>query len=356
MKRNLLILAVLAILAGLIFCCPAMADEHYFVQQPQSGPISPDTLTFTVSWQTNFVPLKVEVMHCEYEYGPGHDYFGNDVTTLQERRIRVYTLTTDMQAGRSFEFAAIRGENYRLHAYYGTGSGDFVPSDIFTANASLLCFTEQPQSGSYSPESRKFEASWVTSFKPVRLEIMRCTQKEKTDTWFNSSYTYTVTEKTHVCDIGGLMSPGYTYPFEPEPYDHYCVRAYFSRDDAVDSEEFYATLSDLKFITAPQDGSLEPETLKYTARWETSFSPVMVEIVSVVNHPEYEDVYYGKQKLFTITHNHYEYNVVATMKVPPRNYYRSFVPLVSSYSQGTLLTRFGLITMMTTISCPPPSE
>ena len=153
MKRKLWILLALAALSALI-AGAALADGHRFVTQPQGGSIDPDTLSFTVSWETDFVPLRVEVMRIEYVEGTGKDFFGNTITVTREKPVRENTLTAGMARQMSYTTWAMKvDEPYRLFAYYGTGAEDYVSSEIYRPDDSALVFTTQPASGSYNPES-----------------------------------------------------------------------------------------------------------------------------------------------------------------------------------------------------------
>ena len=165
------------------------------------------------------MPLRVEVMHCVYEYRESSetDIFGDPITVSVEKPVRVYTLTSNLKKSMSIGFTPKAGDNYRIYAYWGTGKDDYVSSYPFTADAELLVFTSQPASGSYDPETLKFNAIWTTSFTPVKLEIMKCTDVYQTGNWFNShSYSYIVTEKTRVMGIGGPLHANCSYPFEPD--------------------------------------------------------------------------------------------------------------------------------------------
>ncbi len=296
MRRKILFALLFSLLLAALWCAVGSADSLRFVTQPESGHIDPATLKYTVSWETSAVPLRVEVMHCVYEYRESSetDLFGDPITVAVEKPVRVYTLTSNLKKSMSVGFTPKAGDKYRIYAYWGTGKDDYVSSYAFSADAELLVFTSQPASGSYNPETLKFNAIWTTSFTPVKLEIMKCTDVCQTGNWFNShSYSYIVTEKTRVMGIGGPLHANCSYPFEPDAMADYCIRAYFSDDDYVDSEEFHATLSDLTFITQPQSGSCSPETFKYTASWKTSFTPVKVAVVRLYEENNFSYATFG---------------------------------------------------------------
>ena len=67
MKRKLWWILLAAVLLAALWCGPAAASGHLFTVQPQSGRVNPETRQFTVSWETNFVPVKVEIVRIEYE-------------------------------------------------------------------------------------------------------------------------------------------------------------------------------------------------------------------------------------------------------------------------------------------------
>ena len=312
MKRIMRILAVVAVLVAVLCGGAALSDGHSFVQHPQSGSIDPETLSFHISWETEFVPLRVEVMHIEYVESTTTNFFGDTVKVMKEKPTRVYSITDGMRRGKTFDMYSMKADQkYRLFAYYGPGSEDYVSSELFGPDASELVFTTQPASGSYSPDSLKFEAYWVTNFKTVRLKIMKCSQVDKSEVWFgNYKFTDTYTEKTLYETVGtSLLSPAYAYSFEPEILNHYCVRTYYNKDDYVDSAQFTVTCSDMAFITQPQSGSYDPATDKFIVSWKTSFKPLKLQIVRCVDNHWDEKVKFGSRLLFTIRHTTVETTV-----------------------------------------------
>ena len=149
-------------------------------------------------------------------------------------------------------------------AYYGTGTNDYVSSNIFTVTTDPLVFTVQPQDGSYDPATLKYHCTWTTSFKPLRVEI------RYKDYYFE-----------YYDEIAAPQANG-SYDF-PAVFGsmEFLLMAYYGpgTNDYVVSDIFTVTDDSLMFLVQPRDGSFDPDSQSYLASWQTNFSPLRVEIL-----------------------------------------------------------------------------
>ena len=237
-------------------------DVYAFVTQPQSGSFDPDTQDYMVSWQTNFVPVKVLV---QMQASSDHWQTISTMTMGLQQSLS----TTISNAGWS------QARVFRILAYYGSGENDYVPSVEFTVspagNPTDYAFITQPQDGSYDPATLKYHCTWATSFKPLRVEI----RYKNWNTWE---------------DYDSVTSPPasayYDFPAAYGSLEYY-IKAYYGSgtNDYVSSDYFTVTDESLIFVAQPQGGSYDPATLKYHCTWTTSFTPKRV----VIRYKPYSD-------------------------------------------------------------------
>ena len=91
-------------------------DSLEFLVQPRDGSFDPDSQSYLAAWQTNFTPLRVEILYKSVYFEP-------------------YDEITSPQANGSYEFPATSGtKEYRIKAYYGTGTNDYVSSSSFVVS------------------------------------------------------------------------------------------------------------------------------------------------------------------------------------------------------------------------------
>jgi len=161
-----------------------------------------------------------------------------------------------------------------------------------TAGAEDYRFITKPQSGSIDPETLSFRASWETNFVPVKVVVY----DKKTDGTSNRIDTLTK----------GLSRQGH-YDYLPEKeLSGGSVRVYYgSGTSDYLFASFDISLDSLKFITRPQDGSVDPNLLYYQVNWKTSFVPVKVQIGTKVGYGNYsviatQEVYLQKEGSYNI--------------------------------------------------------
>lgn len=330
MKRKLWMILVAAVLLAALWCGAAAAEGRSFTLQPGDCAVSPETGQCTVGWGTNFVPLKVELMAISYESYTGTDIFGASYTGLREKPARANTVTTNLGTAMTFTFTPDLSKDYRLWAYYGTGSEDYVSSTLFRIDTSTLRFSLQPASGSYNPETLNFHAVWTTTFTPVRVEIMHVTHEWKTETVgvVQQTLTWSWCESTET-RVETVPAPVYTamdYPFEPELYEEYRIRAYFDRDYFVESDVFRADASAFAFTWQPAGGSISPQTLDYTIGWTTNFTPVKIEIVRLEDEFIHTELDLGGREPIPYSYLGVKATVEHTLRHMDRQSVYAFVP------------------------------
>jgi hypothetical protein len=170
-------------------------DSLVFTNQPQDGSFDPATLKYHCTWTTNFKPLRVEIRYKDY-------YF------------EYYDEISAPQANGSYDFPAVFGsKEFFLKAYYGTGTNDYVSSDIFTVTDDSLLFVVQPRDGSFDPDSQSYLAAWQTNFTPLRVEIRYKDYyfeyfDEITEPQANGSYEFPSTSGTKEYLLNAYYGPG----------------------------------------------------------------------------------------------------------------------------------------------------
>jgi hypothetical protein len=127
------------------------ASSLGFTSQPVGGSYIEGPATYPISWTTNFVPRKVQVIR-------------NDNSVVK-------TIANDLNNTMSFDIPATAGDgSFKIRAFYADGDDFFVQSVPFEVTYPGPMFTKQPQSGG-ATETTAHEAHWNTSFTPLRLEL-----------------------------------------------------------------------------------------------------------------------------------------------------------------------------------------
>ena len=200
-----------------------------FTVPPQSGSYDPNTLTYNAAWTTNFTPVKVEIREL---YAYTYDGFLYD------------TLTTGLSKNGSYPFPATHETtSFMIRAFYGTGNKDYVDSNYFSVSLEGMAFTVQPVDGSYDPDTLAYEATWRTTFTPVKVEIREL-------------YVYTYDGFLYDTLTTELSKNG-SYPF-PATHDpkSFMIRAFYGTGDKdyVDSNSFRVTTTPLPSSGSCGDG------------------------------------------------------------------------------------------------------
>ena len=159
MNRKLFVILALAALMAVLWCGTVPAASGYaFTEQPSSV-LQGSDCTFIISWQTNFVPVKVEIKAYT------HDSV-EDVETITD--------SADLKRAMSWPIPMHRYSNdayYRVIAYYdGTGSSDCARSAAFEPDWDSVRFTQQP-SGGYLYYYQDFKIGYRTSFSPKKVTV-----------------------------------------------------------------------------------------------------------------------------------------------------------------------------------------
>ncbi len=131
-------------------------------------------------------------------------------------------------------------------------------------------FTREPESGSYNPETMRYLAVWEASFAPVKVELVERLNGE-------STVLQTITSDLGKAGFFNIPASYGTATFY--------IRAYYGSTggDCIITEDFTVDTRDLIFTREPENGSYNPETMRYLAVWEASFVPVQVELVERLN-------------------------------------------------------------------------
>ena len=232
-------------------------DYRFAKQPPMIGNYDPETLHYRVTWQTSFIPLRVVIMQ-KNEDGDSSVFA---------------TLTSGLSADGYYDIPA-RSEwaSFTILAYYGRGSADYVESNYFVVSKSELKILEQPKSAYVNPEHLYFNATWKTSFTPLKVEIYKSAFPNELIATLNSS----------------PAEGSYKIPLEHMMKD-YVIRMYYGygENDYVTSDRFTVYCDRCQFTTQPASGSYFAASKSYTVHWETSFVPYKVEIM-VENFQGYE--------------------------------------------------------------------
>ena len=127
------------------------SDTYDFSTNPYVSGFDEALRAFHVLWNTNFVPLKIEV----------GEKIGENYTTLAIIESARY----------DYYFPAHDGltEGY-VRAYYGDGSSDYIYY-FFDISMDPVKFTTKPYINSFDETLRGFHVLWNTSFVPLKIEV-----------------------------------------------------------------------------------------------------------------------------------------------------------------------------------------
>ena len=159
MKRKLLIILTLGLLMLALGCGAALAAGGYaFTAQPSTSLHGSDC-TFIISWQTNFLPLKVEIKAYTYD-------------SIEE--VAAITDAADLKQSMSWPIPMHKYSDdayYRVIAYHDSvGTSNYAMSDSFVPDWDSLKFTKQP-SGGYLFQYEEFRIDWETTFHPRKVTV-----------------------------------------------------------------------------------------------------------------------------------------------------------------------------------------
>lgn len=126
-----------------------------FSSSPSGGTVIPEN-PLTLQWATNFTPVKIVL-----------GYWNGD--TWVPRKTLTSGLQKEMSCPLSYS-QAVSSDNWRVRAYYGTGTDDFIISNAFSVAKRDLSFSSIPLSGNIYPWSTRI-LQWTTNFEPVKVEI-----------------------------------------------------------------------------------------------------------------------------------------------------------------------------------------
>ncbi len=217
--------------------------QHAFITQPTGGTINIGG-SLTVSWKTNFTPIRVEIGY------------------ISGRWIPTVVTSTDLgkSMSRSLSYDDAENGSMYVRAYYT--DTDYVSSEAFNIEKVPRQFTTQPTGGTINPGGG-LTLKWVTNFKPVSIEIGYKT---------GNSWTC-VTRLTQ--NMAKSMS--YLLPYD-SAHDTMYVRAIYDDDDNyVESSAVSIDVVARQFTTQPTGGTIYPwKTLQL--KWTTNYFPTKVQI------------------------------------------------------------------------------
>ena len=271
MKRKLFVILALAALI-LAAWCTAGAEDYRFITKPQSGSIDPDTLSFRASWETNFVPVKVDV------YVDKIDGTFNKIDTLTEGLSKQghYDYLPDNKASGGF-----------VRVYYGSGSSDYLYA-TFDISLDSLKFITRPQDGSVDPNLLYYQVNWKTNFVPVKVRIgTKVGYLNYSD--IATLEVYLQKEGSYNIPAAYGLKGGYVYAYYGFEADEY-VYAYFD-----------ISMANVAFIPSFQRINVDPGSTSFTLNWKTTFSPVKI----IVKNSDFEVIrtvtLSGQEKTGSIT-------------------------------------------------------
>ena len=243
-------------------------DNLAFTVQPAGVvQIDPDTLEYTVSWETNFIPEKVEIVR-ETTYST-----------------KVYYSTRPTQKAWSYSLpASAEDYTYEIVAYYDYEpqneedeglNGLYVCSNSFTISASNLAFTSPPASVvQIDPDTLRYVISWETNFTPERMQII---------------HTTSTTDESVVQMVPHGHSGTYNLgPSANENYQYELI-AYYDYEPQNEEDEglnghyilapFTISASNLAFTKQPDSVVyIDPLTMTYPVSWTLNFYPPVIQI------------------------------------------------------------------------------
>ena len=184
---------------------PAIATqeliERIFTQQPEDGSI-PVSGEYSLTWMTNFIPVRTEIWRGGYTEGQVTDptlYLTTDnpmAGTCQLENDRPGTLT-----------------GYEVRAYY-TDTGYIGSNAVGIYHERNYLFVRQPRDGHIFPGDETVTVSWEVDFTPVRTEII-----------LNGQVMETLDADVMAFDFG-------------ESEDEYLVRVYYDEISYIESDSF----------------------------------------------------------------------------------------------------------------------
>lgn len=225
--------------------------DNYFTVQPQSGDITTDR-DYTVTWETNFVPTKVELLE-----------YGNVKETLYDvGKSESYTFTPITK-----DTSDIYVDTYRLKAYWN--DTDYKLSDSFNVSSSSLNVEIPAASVDADMDVRKYHINWRSNFTPVKTELRKFTYGD------NSEFVKELTlVSKNEWGSGDIEIDG-----QIEKDCYYKICSYYNDTQYVSSESLCTKKAEFKFITAPAIVKNSDSELNISA--EFNFTPSKVEIVAL---------------------------------------------------------------------------
>ena len=238
----------------------SLFNRSHDISSPADVSIAPGESS-AVSWETNFVPRKVEI----YRSGRNPEW---DMVTETEAVLTSglgknmsYTLSYDPGYNASF----VGSPKWYIRAWYGTSDGMYVTSEDFSVFLVSRKFSASPSGGTVILEN-PLTIQWTTNFTPVKIVLGYWNG----DTW--------VPRKTLTSGLQKEMSCPLSYS-QAVSSDNWRVRAYYGTgtDDFIFSNAFSVAKRDLSFSSIPMSGNIYPWSTRIL-QWTTNFEPVKVEI------------------------------------------------------------------------------
>ena len=277
MKRRLRIALALAALLALVWCGAAIADNHNFTRQPGTYSVYPDSFV-TVSWATDFVPVRVEI---GYDLGSYQIVGGESVWVSNFYRATEITigLNRSMSGNVYYRDAAFSTaqDKWVVRAYY-TGSL-YQQSSFFTIQK-IERTVSTPANTSVAPESSA-KVSWTTNFTPIRVEIGYDLGEYKT--YYGVSYWESDFRVATTITTGLSRSMSGYVDYEDAVFsaakEKWVVRAFY-QDGALElyeTSDFFTIYKFAQKVSTPASTSVVPDSSAMVS-WTTNFTPIRVEI------------------------------------------------------------------------------
>ncbi|MBQ6551148.1 MAG: leucine-rich repeat protein [Lachnospiraceae bacterium] len=235
-------------------------ERRQFTEQPQGGTVNPEG-SITISWKTNFVPVKVEVGE-RIELSGEPTYHVTHTITSGLSKSMSDTLRYD-------EIGTFLTGDWFVRAYYKDAESTYISSQYFDINCVDRKFTKQPQDITVVPDGTA-AFSWTTNFTPVKVEIRY---------WWGTDSPTDALHETLTEGLSKSMSYSLPYDSVSSLATSWYVKAFYG-DGTLSfaaSKSFLINKTERRFTEKPQSGTVYPRG-SFKISWTTNYIPVKIDI------------------------------------------------------------------------------
>ena len=245
MKRKLWIILAAIVMFTAFRCTAATAasetGDYFFALSPYVTDYNSSRGEYTVKWQTNFRPVKVEIYKRYEKYGGGYTYYLHDTRSdLNNFQATIKLSVDDLP------------DYFFIRPYYGTGTDQYISSDPL-ALVSYLRF-ELVSMKHDTENAYHYNLNWSTNFTPKRIKI-RVDHPPK-----SYGISATIAEATGIrSDSGTISVPSL---FNTVPLKKFYVDVYYTDDLHFSCGEFF--FADYYHVWFDHmDGTVEHQLVAY---------------------------------------------------------------------------------------------